>query len=180
VIFMGQGRAKQGHDAVSQHLVHRALIAMHGIHHALQGWIKKPLGGFRVEIANQFRRAFEVREQHRDLLALAFQGAFGEQDLLDEICGHGGQRWLILTAAWSSCRRGSRAFGTRPDEAASGIVAYLWVGVEQLVFEIAEGIFVEGKLPLPGAVGQAPSALEHGYRLVENLLKGHRPPFLAL
>jgi hypothetical protein len=35
------------------------------------------------------------------------------------------------------------------------------------------------ELSLEGAVGQAPPALEHGYRLVEDLLKGHRPPSLA-
>jgi hypothetical protein len=34
------------------------------------------------------------------------------------------------------------------------------------------------ELPLEGAIGQAPPALEHGYRLVEDLLKSHCPPSL--
>ena len=32
--------------------------------------------------------------------------------------------------------------------------------------------------PFEGAIGQAPPALEHGYCLMEDLLKGHRPPSL--
>jgi hypothetical protein len=33
---------------------------------------------------------FEVSEQHRDLLALTFQGALGSQDLLGEVLGRVG------------------------------------------------------------------------------------------
>ena len=47
---MSNGSAKQGHNAVAQHLVHRALIAVHGVHHALQGWVEEPLGLFWVEV----------------------------------------------------------------------------------------------------------------------------------
>src|SRR5262249_22202056 len=71
---------------------------------------------------------------------------------------------------------GRRAKVTRPDEAASRIVAYLWVSVKQLSLEVVEGVLVKLELPLEGAVGQASATLEHGYRLVEDLLKGHRPP----
>ena len=39
---------------------------------------------------------------------------------------------------------------------------------------ILQGRIVELKLPLEGAVGQASATLEHGHRLVEDLLKGHR------
>ncbi len=44
VVLVGNGRAKQGHDAIAQHLVHRALKAVHGVHHALQGRIEELLG----------------------------------------------------------------------------------------------------------------------------------------
>ena len=37
VIFVGNRGAKQRHDAVAQHLVHRALKAVHGVHHVVQG-----------------------------------------------------------------------------------------------------------------------------------------------
>src|SRR6516165_4348280 len=47
---------------------------------------------------------------------------------------------------------------------------------EERFFQVFERRVVELELPLEGAVGQAPPALEHGYRLVKDLLKGHRPP----
>jgi hypothetical protein len=64
----------------------------------------------------------------------------------------------------------------RPDETSPRIVAHLRVGVEEFVLEIAEGVLVQLKLPLEGAVGQASATLEHGARLVKDLLKGHRRP----
>ena len=51
VVLMGQRRPEEGHDAVAQHLVHRALEAVHGVHHSVQGGIEELLGGFRVEVA---------------------------------------------------------------------------------------------------------------------------------
>ena len=53
MVLVGQGRAKQGHDAIAQDLVHRAFKPVHGIHHALQGRIEELLGCFGVEIADQ-------------------------------------------------------------------------------------------------------------------------------
>jgi hypothetical protein len=53
------------------------------------------------------------------------------------------------------------------------------VGVEQLVLEIGEGIFVEGKLPLEGTVGHPAAPLQHGNRLVQDLFKGYRPPSIG-
>jgi hypothetical protein len=85
VVFMGYGGAKQGHDAVTQHLIHRALEAVHGVHHVSQGRIKELLGGFGVEVADEFGGAFEIGKQHRHLLALAFQGGPRRQNLLDEM-----------------------------------------------------------------------------------------------
>jgi hypothetical protein len=46
--------------------------------------------------------------------------------------------------------------------------------VDELVLEVFERRVVELKLPLEGAVGETATPLEHGYRVVENLLKGHR------
>jgi hypothetical protein len=51
--------------------------------------------------------------------------------------------------------------------------------VEQLVLEIGEGIFVEGKLPLEGPVGHPAAPLQHGDGSVKNLFKGHRPPSIG-
>jgi hypothetical protein len=74
VVFMGQGRPKQGHDAIAHNLIDRALVAMHRRHHAFQDGIEELPGLFRVAVGQQFHGAFEIGKQHGDLLALAFQG----------------------------------------------------------------------------------------------------------
>ena len=61
--------------------------------------------------------------------------------------------------------------------AAPRIVVDLRVDVEEGGLEIVEGVIVQVKLPLQGAIGCSAMSLEHGQRFVENLLKGHhRPP----
>jgi hypothetical protein len=87
VVLMGNGSTEQGHNAIAQHLVHRALEAVHRVHHVVQRRVEELLGGFGVETANQLGRVFEVGKQHGHLLALACQGAFGCQDLLGQIGG---------------------------------------------------------------------------------------------
>jgi hypothetical protein len=52
------------------------------------------------------------------------------------------------------------------------------LALNEFVLYIIQGRIVELKLPLEGAIRHPPPALEHSYRLVENLLKGHRPPSL--
>ena len=90
---MGDGGAKQGHDAVAQYLVHCALVAVHGVHHLLEGGVEELLGSLRIEVADQLGRVFDVGEQHRDLLAFAFQARAGIEDFCGEIgrgIGQGG------------------------------------------------------------------------------------------
>jgi hypothetical protein len=94
VVFTGNGGAKQGHNAIAQHLIHRTLKAVHSVHHALQGRIEELLGGFRIKVADQFGGAFEVSEQHSDLLALAFHSASGGEDFLDQV------GWRVCQRRW--------------------------------------------------------------------------------
>jgi hypothetical protein len=72
MVFMRDGGAKQGHDAVAQHLIHRTLEAVHSVHHVVQGRVQQPLGSFRVEAADELRRVLEVSKEDRHLLAFAF------------------------------------------------------------------------------------------------------------
>ena len=53
------------------------------------------------------------------------------------------------------------------------------LALDEFVLQIYQGRVVELELPLEGAIGQASTPLEHGDRVVENLLKGHRPPSLG-
>jgi hypothetical protein len=39
MVLMGQGRSEESHDAITQDLVHRALVAMYCCHHGVQGGI---------------------------------------------------------------------------------------------------------------------------------------------
>ena len=100
VIFVGQRSPKEGHNAVAQHLVHRALIAVHGLHHAVQSGVEELLGGFRVEVLNQLGRVLDIGKQHRHLFAFTFQGTAGGEDLLGEI------RWGISQRSTSIVRSG--------------------------------------------------------------------------
>jgi hypothetical protein len=47
------------------------------------------------------------------------------------------------------------------------------VHINQFLFEGFERLRIEMKLEREGAVGHAPAPLEHGSRLVKDLLKGH-------
>jgi hypothetical protein len=82
---MGQGRPEQRHDAVAHNLVHRPLVAVHGLHHPLEHWIEEFLGLLRIAVAEQLHRALEIGEEHRDLLALAFQCGLRVQDAFGQV-----------------------------------------------------------------------------------------------
>jgi hypothetical protein len=45
-ISMGNGGAEPGHDTVAQDLVHRALVAVHGLHHDVQCGLQERAGLF--------------------------------------------------------------------------------------------------------------------------------------
>src|SRR5262245_55661598 len=85
VIFMGDRRAEQGHDAVAQHLIHRAFVLMNGCHHALQHRVEELARLFGVAVGQQLYRPLEIGKQHGHLLPLAFEGGLGGEDFLGEI-----------------------------------------------------------------------------------------------
>ena len=152
---------------------------MHGVHHGVQGRVQEGLGLFGIEAADEFGGVLEVGKQHRDLLALACQGAFGGEDFPREIAGDVGQQRMLLRGdGW--CGSQSRgASGADPDQDIAPLINCHTLALDEFVLHIVQGCVVELKLALEGAVGQASAPLEHGDRLIENLLKGHRPPSLC-
>jgi hypothetical protein len=50
VIFMGQRRPKQGHDAIAHNLIDRAFVAVHGVHHPRQDWVEELTGFLGVAV----------------------------------------------------------------------------------------------------------------------------------
>ena len=93
MVFMGDGGTKQRHDAIAHDLVDGALVAVHGRHHAFQDRVEELPGVLGIAVGQEFHGALEIGKQHGDLLALAFQGTAGGEDLLREIgwgVGEGG------------------------------------------------------------------------------------------
>ena len=173
---MRERRAEQRHDAVAHHLVDGALVAVDGLHHAFEHRVEELPRLLGIAVGQQFHRALQVGKQHRDLFALAFQGTAGRQNLLGQIGGRVGQRGLGLHQHGSGVGVCNRHCVTRPDQDIAPLIHGEALALDEFILQIVQGRVVELKLPLEGAVGQASPALEHGDRLVENLLKGHRHP----
>ena len=180
VIFVGNRGAKEGHDAIAEHLVHRALEAVHGVHHAVEGGVQQLLGGFWIEAADELRRIFDVGEEHRDLLAFTFQSTLRSQDLLGEIRRGIGQWGTRLVCGRRRSGRRSWTGFPGPDQAPTVVSDHVWVGVQEFVLEIFEGVIIQGELPFERAIGDAAAPLEHGNYVIENLLEGHGRPSTML
>ena len=101
MVLVRQRCTEERHDPVAHDLVHRALIAVDGLHHALQHRIEDLARLLGIAVGEQLHRALEVGEEHRDLLALAFQGGLGGEDLLGEVrCTTRGWRSGPLVRWW--------------------------------------------------------------------------------
>ena len=85
VILLGHRGAEERHDAVAHDLVDGALVAMNGLHHALEDGVEEPPRLLGIAVGEQFHRALQIGEEHGDLLALAFEGGLGGEDLLGEM-----------------------------------------------------------------------------------------------
>src|SRR6516162_1055885 len=48
--------------------------------------------------------------------------------------------------------------------------------VQEFVLQCGELLIIQRELELEGPIGHPPAPLHHGDRLVQDLLKGHRPP----
>jgi hypothetical protein len=156
MVFMGQWRAEERHNAIAHDLVDGPFIAMHRLDHALENWIEDLPCLFGVAIGQQLRGAFEVGEEHRHLLALAFERGPGLQDLLGEMVGNVGRR--------CPSRVGGRHFGggrlTGPDQHLAILIDGQPFGIDQLSFQVLEVFFIQVEAPPEGAVGHAPVALQ--------------------
>jgi hypothetical protein len=131
MVFKGDRRPKQGHDAIAHDLIHRSLVAMHGCHHALQHRIKELPGLLGIAVGQQLHGAFEIREQHGDLLALPFEGTAGGEDVLGEIRRGIGAWATRLVDGCGSPRRRGRMGCSSPDQATALIIDH--VGVEEFL-----------------------------------------------
>ena len=73
VVLVGERRAEERHDPVAHHLVHRALVAVDGLHHPLEHGVEELARLLGIAVGEQLHRALEVGEEDGDLLALALE-----------------------------------------------------------------------------------------------------------
>jgi hypothetical protein len=92
VIFVGEGRAEEGHDPVAHDLVDGALVAVDGLHHPFEHGVEDLARLFGITVGEQLHRALEVGEEHGHLLAFAFQRGLRREDFLGEMLGRVGRR----------------------------------------------------------------------------------------
>ena len=87
MVLVGERRAEERHDPVAHDLVDGALVAVDGLHHALEHRVEELARFLGIAVGEQLHRALEVGEEHRDLLALALQRGLRGEDLLGEVLG---------------------------------------------------------------------------------------------
>jgi hypothetical protein len=92
VVLVGERRPEERHDAVAHDLVDGTLIAVNRLHHPLEYRVEDLACFLRIAVAEQLHRTFKVGEENCDLLALAFEGRLGGEDLLGEVGGRVGVR----------------------------------------------------------------------------------------
>ena len=85
MVFMRNRCTEQGHDAVAGVLIDRAFEAMHAFGQDREEAIENVMPLHGIELLGEFHRAFDIGEQQRDLLALAFKCGLRLQDLVGAV-----------------------------------------------------------------------------------------------
>jgi hypothetical protein len=176
MVFMGNGGAKQGHNAVAEHLVDGTLEAVHGVHHAMDGGVEELLGGFGVEATNQLSGVFDIGKQHGDLLAFTGEGGASSQNLVGEIGWRVGQRGTVWGWRRSRDRRSGRGGVTRPDEHCTVLIHRQFLCLNNFGLEVVGVCIIQAKLALQGPVGDPPLTLQQLNDLGQHLKKSHCLP----
>src|SRR2546430_2621370 len=107
MVLMGDGGPEERHDAVTEKLVDRALVAVHLGQHEVEGSAHQAVDFLRVDTLGQRSEARDGPKKHRDLLTPALQCGPRGEDLLDEVLwgvGLGGGEACLpggLTADWN-------------------------------------------------------------------------------
>src|SRR5262245_5318166 len=86
--------------------IHGAFVVMDGIHHPLADRVEALARFLGIAVGEQLHGALEVGEEHRDLLALAFERALGDENLLNEVLGR--VRLRSRRPNWSGGTSGDR------------------------------------------------------------------------
>ena len=87
MVLVGERGAEQRHDPVAHDLVDGALVVVDGFHHPLEHGVEDLARLLGITVGEQLHGAFQIGEEHGDLLALALQRALRRKDLLREVLG---------------------------------------------------------------------------------------------
>jgi hypothetical protein len=85
VVFVRNRRAEQRHDPVAHDLVHRALVAVDGVHHVPEHRVEDLARFLGIAVGQQLHRALEIGEQDGHLLPFAFERGLRGEDSLGEM-----------------------------------------------------------------------------------------------
>ena len=109
VVFVGDRRAEQGHDAVTQELIYRAFVAMDLGEHELERAAHDRVDVLGIEARRHRREPRNVDEKHRDLLAFALKRGPRLKDRLGEMA------WSVaVRRCKAGCARSGSEGGTAP------------------------------------------------------------------
>jgi hypothetical protein len=153
---------------------------MHGVHHAVQSRVEELLRGFGIKATDERGGVFEVGKEHRDLLALAFQGGAGGQNLIGEMGWRVGERGRVrgtglhqhrVSGGWRRSRR-----TTGPDQHGVVLVHRHLVHLDEFELDILNICLVQVELAFERPIRDPALALEQGHCLVQDLLEGHGCP----
>ena len=174
MVFVGNGGAEEGHDAVAEHLVHRAFKAVHRLHHEVNGGIEELLGGFGVEAPDQLGRVFQIGKQYRHLLAFTFQSGAGRDNFLGEVRRGVGERRLrgCLCGRGGGWRRGPRL--TRPDQHGPLFIHREPLALNEFGLHVLQIVVIEVELALERTIRHPLPLTEHVNHLIEDGVKVHR------
>jgi hypothetical protein len=131
---------------------------------------------FRVELRGEFRGVHKVTEHDRELTAFGLKGGGGHSAR----CRLGKGSFLgwrlgdVYGGMWQ--RGGQYRSATCPHQHTTVLIPGDLLRVEEFILEGLKGVVIQVELHLQCPIGHTSPALEHGYRLVKDLLKVHRDP----
>ena len=121
VVLMRQRRAEERHDPVAHHLVHGALVAVHGLHHPFEHGIEQLAGLLRVAIGEQLHRALQVGEEDGHLFTFAFERGLRRENLFGKVLWRVGFRGNETGRPWTGCWSSHKGSSTAVAELTSGL-----------------------------------------------------------
>jgi hypothetical protein len=126
----------------------------------VDGGVDELLGGLGVKVFDQFGGVFDVGKQHCHLLAFAFQGATGRQNLLRQV-RRGIRDWCTpLLPRCQRCWWACYPCVPSPDQDPSLLIHRHLPGINEFILESLKVVVVQAEPDFERSIGYPPLALE--------------------